>query len=506
MTLRLLNKSGFETGLLNEPLLEFGYRQLLDDPRLGLGTFGPLKERHPKQIRLGVVGTPAGAAKLQEWLRFVGNYIAAPSTRLHQAPFPGFEAAFGVPLPSEPAVSLPVSPLELARTIRISDRHIAIFETVSLFEQQIRRVVTADDADVHVWFVVIPEEIYRLGRPLSSVPMAERVPVPTRMNARFARRLDKEPSLFNEDMEVAEVYQHELDFHNQLKARLLDIRAVVQIVRETSLDMDRSAVYGARRLQDPATVAWNLTTTTFYKAGGRPWKLGRLRDRVCYVGLTFKRLPGGDPRSACCGAQLFLDSGDGLVFKGAIGRWYSERTGEFHLSVEGAEAIMRSVIKEYEAAFGGQPKELFVHGRTRFNREELLGFRAAAPKSRVVGVRIQRTQELKLYRPGKLPVVRGTFLKVSPTTAYVWTTGYVPAQNTYAGREVPNPLRVDVDDDQADIAQVLDDIMGLTKLNFNSCIYADGLPVTLRFSEAIGEILTASIRVNAPPLPFRHYI
>jgi hypothetical protein len=412
-----------------------------------------------------------------------------------------------VPLPAEPVITLPISPLELAQAIRISDRHIAIYETVSLFEQQIRRVVTADDADVKVWFVVIPEEIYRLGRPLSSVPIAERVPVPTRMNAKFARRLDREPSLFFEDMEVAEVYQHELDFHNQLKARLLDIRAVVQIVRETSLETERTpSTSGVRRLQDPATVAWNLSTTTFYKAGGRPWKLGRLRDRVCYVGLTFKRLPGGDPRSACCGAQLFLDSGDGLVFKGAIGRWYSESTGEFHLSKEGAEEIMRSVLTEYELAFGGLPKELFVHGKTRFNREEISGFDAAAPQSRIVGVRIQRTQELKIYRSGKLPVVRGTFLQVAPTTAYMWTTGYVPAQNTYAGREVPNPLRVDVDDRDVDLHQVLDDIMGLTKLNFNSCIYADGLPVTLRFADAIGEILTASIRVNAPPLPFRHYI
>lgn len=502
-----LRSSDFSIGLLKEPLLEFGHHQLLDDPRLGLATFGPLAERHPKQIRLGIVGTPTGAAKLQEWLRFAGNYIPALSSKLHQAPFPGFEAAFGVALPSDPVITLPISPSELARAIRISDRHIAIFETVSLFEQQIRRIVTTDDADVQVWFVVIPEDIYRLGRPLSSVPISERVSFRSRMNARFARRLDREPSLFSEDMQVAEVYQHELDFHNQLKARLLDVRAVVQIVRETSLETERpSSFFGSRRLQDPATVAWNLSTTTFYKAGGRPWKLGRLRDRVCYVGMAFKRMPGGDPRSACCGAQLFLDSGDGLVFKGAIGRWYSERTGEFHLTREGAEEMMRSVLKEYDKEFGGQPRELFVHGRSRFSSEEMDGFRAAAHQTRIVGVRIQRTQDLKLYRPGNLPVIRGTYLQISKATAFMWTAGYVPAQNTYAGREVPNPLRVDVNDDDVDLHQVLDDIMGLTKLNFNSCIYADGLPVTLRFADAIGEILTASVRLEAPPLPFRHYI
>jgi hypothetical protein len=36
----------------------------------------------------------------------------------------------------------------------------------------------------------------------------------------------------------------------------------------------------------------------------------------------------------------------------------------------------------------------------------------------------------------------------------------------------------------------------------------DGLPVTLRFADAIGEILTAAPESDIPetPLPFRHYI
>ena len=32
---------------------------------------------------------------------------------------------------------------------------------------------------------------------------------------------------------------------------------------------------------------------------------------------------------------MFLDSGDGLVFRGAVGPWYSKE-GEFHLSREAA--------------------------------------------------------------------------------------------------------------------------------------------------------------------------
>jgi len=51
------------------------------------------------------------------------------------------------------------------------------------------------------------------------------------------------------------------------------------------------------------------------------------------------------------------------------------------------------------------------------------------------------------------------------------------------------------------------DVLALTKLNYNSCDYSSGLPVTLKFADRVGEILMASPKgMNAPPLPFRYYI
>jgi hypothetical protein len=92
-------------------------------------------------------------------------------------------------------------------------------------------------------------------------------------------------------MEEAKIYAYDLDFHNQLKAALLDTKAVVQVVRETSLDQSGLFSKGSRRLQDPATVAWNLTTTSYFKAGGRLRKLHAGRDGVCYIGIVLSRMP-----------------------------------------------------------------------------------------------------------------------------------------------------------------------------------------------------------------------
>jgi hypothetical protein len=73
--------------------------------------------------------------------------------------------------------------------------------------------------------------------------------------------------------------------------------------------------------------------------------------------------------------------------------------------------------------------------------------------------------------------------------------------------EVPNPLHISISKGQSEILTVLKDVLALTKLNYNACVYADGEPVTLRFADAIGEILTAApLGDKTPPLSFKYYI
>lgn len=127
-------------------------------------------------------------------------------------------------------------------------------------------------------------------------------------------------------------------------------------------------------------------------------------------------------------------------------------------------------------------------------------------ETRLVGVRIRPTTELKLYRLGKKPVLRGTAFLTNDRLGYLWTKGFIPRLATYPGWEVPNPLLVEVHRGEADLKLVMSDVMGLTKINFNACIFADGLPVTLKFADAVGDILTAAPVGDLPPLPFRYYI
>lgn len=82
----------------------------------------------------------------------------------------------------------------------------------------------------------------------------------------------------------------------------------------------------------------------------------------------------------------------------------------------------------------------------------------------------------------------------------------VPRLQTFLGKEVPRPYQFEIERGSADIFRVLTDVLALTKLNYNACLYGDGRPVTLRFADRVGEILTAAPSIPDPPQPFKYYI
>ena len=92
------------------------------------------------------------------------------------------------------------------------------------------------------------------------------------------------------------------------------------------------------------------------------------------------------------------------------------------------------------------------------------------------------------------------------TEAFLWTSGYVPRLDTYIGPETPNPLLIRVQRGSCPFRDVLTDVMGLTKINFNSCLHNDRLPVTIRFADAVGEVMLAAPQTGEPKLPFKFYI
>jgi hypothetical protein len=273
--------------------------------------------------------------------------------------------------------------------------------------------------------------------------------------------------------------------------------------------LDRCKKERLERIFDSAK-AWNISTTLYYKAGGIPWKLGEIRSNVCYLGLVYKKVNNSeDSRNACCAAQMFLDSGDGMVFRGNIGPWYNPETKQFHLHKKDAFELFSLSLESFKekSLEDKYPDEVFIHAKTYFDEEEWAGFQDAAEgKCKIVGVRIRDDSNFKLYRDFNYCIPRGSALIVTSNLAYLWTKGFIPRIQTQLGLETPNPISIEVVRGDKDILIVCKDILALTKLNYNACIFADGSPVTLRFADAIGEVLTAGKNIKGDILPFKHYV
>lgn len=506
---------------LSEPLLEFASGQRSAHPKDGLFLYGPhAKSKKIQEIRVGVVGTPEGIVHFRVWSNKLKQIIEVPppgkgekADRLHLANFPGIDQAFGISFDPNECSALSIPLKEIERATGMANLNESVDKVARLYIDRVQKHLRNDERSVDVWVLVLPEIIYERCRPGSKR---------TGLNleaGNFGRRAKTKENLpllalaGVIDQSAEAIFEDVPDFHRRIKAEFLNI-APTQLVRETTLAPDtfvNKAGYPVRKTQDAATVAWNLATGLYYKTQARPpWRLAVIRPGVCYIGMVYKSLPNDPDGHSCCAAQMFLNEGDGVVFRGANGPW---KTGDYdyHLKPEAAKKLLTLVLETYASDHGGPPSELFIHGQTYFNDEEWNAFVSAAPtETNIIGVRIRPTAgETKLFRDGDYPVLRGTALILDDQTAYLWTTGYIPQLDTYIGPETPNPLHITVmrsKDAKPDIVNVLEDIMGLTKINYNSCNFNDGLPVTVRFARMVGDVLTMGSAKGQEKQPFKYYV
>jgi len=496
---------------VDEPNLTFGFNQKTIDPRDGITLFGPFtREKLIGQVNIGIIGSQKLRQRLIEYFGEIQKPVFGIETELARPYFPGLEASFNIFINFNNIVEIEVPQNEIDQFLHYTDSHQRVHNLVNLYSDRLIKYVREEEVPILVWFVIIPDTIYLYGRPKSRIPKSDRnIKVGLKKN----EQRSKQDFLFYEFNQLREAYQYEVNFHNQLKAKLLKYKIVTQIICESTIAYKK--IWTNERLVQEeekfdTAKAWNITTTLYYKAGGLPWILGDVREKVCYLGIVFKKLESSEiSRNACCAAQMFLNSGDGMVFRGNVGPWYNPETKEFHLSAEDAFKLLSKSLEAFKnkSENNNYPDEIFIHARTYFDDEEWKGFSEAAEgKSRIVGIRIRDDRVFKMYRDFTFPIPRGSTLILDDQKAFLWTKGFIPRIQTVMGLETPNPLSIEITHGEASIETVCKDILALTKLNYNACIYGDGSPVTLRFADSIGEVLTAGPEPETEILPFKHYV
>lgn len=491
-----------------EPELEFRYGQRVKDPHDGLALFGPFDADHPSQpgaLTYIVLGTDEGVARFTTWSKAMNcPAVEAPGANPRLwPPFPGFEAAFCSLWPSEPVWTYRLDRHKLIESSRHREKHERAFRVVDFYLKGLE-IASKLDEKVGVAICIVPDEIWLNCRPESRVadPIGQALSAST-IRARKAGQLD----IF--DQFDPEQYQLSPDFRRQFKARSMQYGIPLQILRESTLRPNSDNPRHERPLTPLSNRMWNIGTTLYYKCGGKSWRLATAREGVCYIGIAFRRTDISEKgKTACCAAQMFLNTGDGVVFLGEYGPWYSPQTKQFHLTKSAAHDLLNGVLKTYEELGGKELTEIFLHSRSTISAEEFEGYHEATPQNvSLVGVRVCPDRYgPRLYRIGKMPVLRGTFWRLSNRAGLFWGGGFKPRIATYDGWETPAPLRIDVQHGDVPVERVAQDIFCLTKLNYNACRLGDTQPVTIGFSDAVGEILISNPTVSERKPNFKFYI
>lgn len=414
--------------------------------------------------------------------------------------------------------------LKLAATK--SDKHERSFSVANLYLSNIEKIKKLDNKPA-LAICIVPDFVYEHCRPQSYVQEKSDIPKTSEQKKYLnsvlkdrntgQTRMFEDEGLFDEATSL-EQYRLSPDFRRQLKARVMEHDLPIQIIRESTLIITTQIRDGESGVNPLSDRLWNFGTTLYYKSGLKPWKTPWAREGVCYIGLAYK-LANQKNGTACCAAQMFLDSGDGVVFVGEFGPWYSPEKREFHLSKNAAEKMLKGAIDTYQEQEGKALKEIFLHARSGINKEEYEGFLKACPKDvKLVAIKVRKDRESpRLFRHdehlnaamrGKYPVLRGTFWQRNKYRGYLFTTGFKPRIGSYDGWEIPVPLFIHVQHGEADLVQVAKDILGLTKLNYNACQLGESEPITVKNSDRIGEILLSNPELSHEKWKhnFKYYI
>lgn len=465
--------------MLSEPLLEFGTGTHIC-PRTGIehmGVYDQRDELRRTELRIGVVGRGEGIDLLDEWLERCRIGIERKKESKLLNLFRGFGGinqnyGFLTRLINSPQYTRTLKKSEISKVVKLSSRADRVERAVDLYYEQIRFL--AENRSVDVIVCVVPNEMF------DSITAATK---------------DDE----------AEESGLEHNFRRILKAKCMHLGTPLQLVREKTILITKQS--GDQ--QDAATKAWNFCTALYYK-GNRtiPWRLveDTAKLRSCYIGVGFYKSRDGETVSSSL-AQVFDEFGHGIILRGTPVS-IDKKNRRPYLNADQAYALLWDALEEYDRALEHMPARIVIHKSSHFRDSELEGFRRALDEKGIRSkdfVAITDT-DIRLFSDKDYPPKRGTLLTISETEGVFYTRGTVDFYKTYPGMYVPNPLKITVYEQDSSLESLCEEILGLTKMNWNNTQMDGRLPITLECARKIGDIMKYVGPAEKPQVSYSFYM
>ncbi len=451
----------FSAIIVNEPQLRFGSDRAgagLDaHPMRGLVQFGPydgelVREERCGELRIGVVAPKRGEAELSAYLR----QLQAPHTTVetkaeYLVQYPGFQNVFRLPL-NLPSVGNPAWRTLAAITLNTSQLLATQKAIIAAIEREIEALRATAQADVMV--IMVPSE----WRPFEK--------------------------LFIEDV------RH--DLHDYIKAFCVQRGISTQFLREETFAKTQQC-----------EVLWWLAQSLFVKSLRTPYILDGQDPGTVFVGIGYGMTADRNRGGVVLGCSHLYDAaGQGLRYILSRINQPIWRSRNPYLSRDDAIRVGLQARQLFWDTYFKLPERVVLHKRTPFLDAEKEGFAHAlkgVAQLEMLTFEYESAWRFLAYNARKkevdgFPVRRGTIMPLSDDKCLLWvhggTTevhdkGYVYFQGK---SRIPVPLRITRFMGHTPLQQIAGEVLGLSKMDWNSFDLYSQMPATLESSGAIASI------------------
>lgn len=482
-------------GFIREPELLFHPDRVADrhaHPLAGLATFGPYSgatlSRVANPIRVAVIAPHGGVRAVEGLLQDLERVHQPRERKAYLRDYPGFSALFDVRLVTAEGARIEIAAAFSEQLADSPAPHLLLAERLSRAVQALEQ--RRDQFDVLLIYL------------------------PDRWSAGFWGPADDD-----------------FDLHDYLKA-ITAVRDIpTQLINENK---DGALAYYCR-----CSVGWRLGIALYCKAGGVPWKLASTDPGVAHIGVSYalRGQPGGgrggarkgggaSGRFVTCCSQVFDADGTGLDFLAYSPAEFTVDDGRNpFLSRDEMRRVMARSLDMYQRRHSGAaPRRVVVHKTTEFREEEIDGcFDAFRVAEEVELLQVQQDtpwQGIAVQAPRRAgergevagyPVLRGSYLPLGQRETLLWTQGNAP--EAVGGRDffkegkgVPTPLLIRRFAGHGPWDVPCRELLGLTKMNWNSDSLYDRLPVTLAFASTLARVIGRMDQLGDRAFPFRLFM
>lgn len=423
------------------------------------------------QIRVGVVCPKAESKRLSAWLQQVHSRHAPGRTENdYLLEHPGFEAAYGLP------VDIP----------RIEDASWAVLPEPDTS-------CTAYEVAVNLGRSII-QALVELKS--TAAPHVSIVFIPTRL-----RRWSSYET------------EHELfDVHDFVKAYCVQHGIATQFLEQ---DTTEQSTLDCR-------VWWWLSLALYAKSLRTPWVLDSLDPEVAFVGLGFsldrKAQRGRQVVMGC--SHIYNSQGEGVQYRLTQIENPVIRGKNPFMSRDDARRVGETIRQLFFDAKMRLPKRVVIHKRTQFLKDEREGLMSGLDgvgsvdmlelvedsTLRFVSSQIQQGGG---FAEDRFPVERGTLLLLEKYRALLWVHGVARPLSLkyYKGkRRIPAPMMIKRHHGKSDLVLLAEEILALSKMNWNQFDLYSQMPATLQSSGQIARIGSLLKRFGPVSYDYRLFI